>query len=299
MPLQIYNPDPLIGRLEKYSIYSVNSFLRPTLGIIIRNDAEKSDYYYMRSLQKKAEKYGADVIIYTVDKMYDAAIAIQELRDKTDVVGIIILSSFGHNADRALADMIPSRLDIDCSSSVSLGQLITNDTPVGFRQGPCTAVACYKIIEDYCKTNDFSGKTVAVVSRSLRVGRPLAEILTQHNATVTVYHSKSDLPQDFSHYDIVVLATGEPEWFDENFCQRYSDLKLIIDVSTIETEDGLVGDLDLQSFYDQGYDAENCATNLTVTSVPGGVGKLTPVILFAKLFQNAAIRLGKVIEEVC
>lgn len=298
MPLQIYNPDPLIGRLEKYSIYSVNSFLRPTLGIIIKDDANESELYYMRSLQKKAEKYGANTILYTVNKMYDAAIAIQELRENTDVAGIIILSSFGENADRALADMIPSRLDIDCSSSVSLGQLITSNTPIGFRQGPCTAVACYKIIEDYCGTNDFSGKTVAVISRSLRIGRPLAEILTQHNATVTVFHSKSDMPQDLSEYNIIVTATDKPEWLDENYCQRYSNLKLIIDVSTIKTESGLVGDVDLDSFYDQGYDAENCTTNLTITPVPGGVGKLTPIILFAKLFQNAAIRLGKVIEEV-
>lgn len=298
MPLQIYNPDSLIARLEKYSIYSINSFIHPTLGVIIKSDASESDRYYLRSLEKKAKKYGAEIIVANVDKMYDAAISIQKLRENINVAGIIILSSFGEDADRALADMIPSRLDIDCVSSVSLGQLITSNTPIGFRKGPCTSIACYKIIEDYCKINDFSKKNIAVVSRSLRVGRPLAEMLTQHNATVTVFHSKSELPQDFSDYNIVVLATGRPEWFDESYCQRYSDLKLIIDVSTIETDKGLVGDVDLQSFYDEGYGAENCNTNLTITSVPGGVGKLTPVILFAKLFQNAAMRLGKTIEEV-
>lgn len=297
MTLQIYNPNPLIERLEKYTIYDYKD-LHPYLGIIIKENAPESETCYMRSLTKKAEKYGAKAIIYPVKNTYDAAKAIQELKENSKVAGIIILSMFAKDEDRALADMIPPRLDIDCTSSFALGQLVTNNKTIGFRQGPCTAVACYKIIEDCCKINDFSKKNIAIVSRSLRVGRPLAEMLTQHNATVTVFHSKSKLPQDFSDYNIVVLATGRPKWFDESYCQRYSDLKLIIDVSTIETDKGLVGDVDVQSFYDEGYGAENCNTNLTITSVPGGVGKLTPVILFAKLFQNAAMRLGKVIKEV-
>lgn len=295
MPLQIYNPDPLIERLEKYAIYPYQD-LNPCLGIIIKEDAPESDMCYMRSLRKKADKYGARTIIRPVKKMYDAIRAIQELRENIEVAGIIVLSSFGEDADRALADMIPSRIDIDCISSASLGQLVTSNTPIGFRNGPCTAVACYKIIEDFLGTDNFKTKKIAIINRSLRVGRPLAEILTQHNATVTVFHSQSPIVDDFSRFDIVVAATGKPKWLNENYFWLSSNAKLLIDVSTIDTEEGLVGDVDRQSFYDQGYDAENCTTNLIITSVPGGVGKLTPVILFAKLFQNAAFRWGKTVE---
>lgn len=296
MTLHIYNPDPLIERLEKYAIYPYQD-LKPCLGIIIKENAPKSDMCYMRSLRKKADKYGARVVVRPVNKMYDAIRAIQELRENIDIAGIIILSSFGEDADRALADMIPSRIDIDCISSSSLGQLVTNGTPIGFRNGPCTAVACYKIIEDYLGTDNFKTKKIAIVNRSLRVGRPLAEILTQHNATVTVFHSQSPITEDFSNFDIVVAATGKAKWLNENYFWRSPNTKLIVDVSTISTEEGLVGDIDKQSFYDQGYDAENCAISLTITSVPGGVGKLTPVILFAKLFRNAAYRWGKAIED--
>lgn len=292
-----YNPNNVIKKLETYSIEAFN-YLTPTLGIVVREDAPQSDVYYLNSLKSKAEKYGAKIDVRKVKTLYDAALAIQQLREDIEISGIIIISSFDEKSDRALANMIPVRLDIDCVSASAIGQLVTNTSPVGFRLGPCTAIACYKIIEDYLGTDDFKTKNIAIINRSLRVGRPLAEILTQHNATVTVYHSKSDMPQDLSDYNIIITATGQPEWLDENYCQRYSDLKLIIDVSTIETEKGLVGDVDLQSFYDQGYDAENCTTNLTITPVPGGVGRITPVVLFAKLFQNAAIRHGEILSDV-
>lgn len=286
-----YNPDNVIEKLETYSIQAFD-YLTPTLGIVIRENAPQSDIYYLNSLKKKADKYGAKVEIRTVKTMYDAALAIQQLRENLDIAGIIILSSFDEKSDRALANMIPVRLDIDCVSSNSIGQLVTNTSPIGFRLGPCTAIACYKIIEDYFKTDDFRGLNVAILNRSLRVGRPLAEILTQHNATVTCFHSKSS-ELNLADFDIVVSAVGIPGFIDEySFIDELRGVatSLVIDVAINSTKNGIVGDVAPELY--------NMYPRITFTSVPGGVGKITPVVLFAKLFQNAAIRNGEVLSDV-
>lgn len=288
MPIK-YNPDNVIEKLETYSIQAFD-YLTPTLGIVIRENAPQSDIYYLNSLKKKADKYGAKVEIRTVKTMYDAALAIQQLREDIEISGIIMLSSFDEKSDRALANMIPVRLDIDCVSASALGQLVTNTSPIGFRLGPCTSIACYKIIEDFFETDDLSHKNVAILNRSLRVGRPLAEILTQHNATVTCFHSKSPL-YNVGDYDIVISAIGIPKSINifNLLSTKAIHTSLIIDVATNPTDEGLVGDVD-PNLYD-------LFPSIKFTSVPGGVGKVTPVVLFAKLFQNAAIRHGEILSD--
>lgn len=287
MDSNLYNPNNVITNLEKYSIMPFQ-YLCPVLGVIIRENAPEDEQSYLRSLMLKADIYGAEIQVKEVSAMYDAALAIQEMRAKHEVSGIIILSSFGKDADRALANMIPVRLDIDCISSACLGQLITNTSPIGFRTGPCTAIACYKIIEDVLGTDSFEGYRVAIINRSLRVGRPLAEILTQHDATVTCFHSKS--PELYlADFDIVVSAVGIPGFINEySFTDEQGmATSLVIDVAINSTKEGLIGDVspDIYSMY----------PGITFTKVPGGVGRIVPVVLFAKLFQNAAIMQG---EEV-
>lgn len=292
MPIK-YNPDNIIEKLETYSIEAFD-YLTPTLGIIIREDAPQSDIYYLNSLKKKANKYGAKVEVRKVKTMYDAALAIQQLREDIEISGIIMLSSFDEKSDRALANMIPVRLDIDCVSAGAIGQLVTNTSPIGFRLGPCTSIACYKIMEDYFETDDFSGLNVAILNRSLRVGRPLAEILTQHNATVTCFHSKSPkIGQFIDNFDVIITAMGKPNSLNFSQLKFYHSRKpdLIIDVTTAETENGICGDFNPNS-------VEKSFSNTVYTSVPGGVGKITPVVLFAKLFQNAAIRNGEILSDV-
>lgn len=283
MALQVINMNvldvsPAIKALEEQVILP-NRTLNPALGVIIRDDASPDERSYLSSIQKKAKKYNALVKVFEVKDAVKASEAIFQLKSNPGVNGIINLSHFG-GADRALNEMIPVRLDIDCVSSYTLGHLIANPSNIGYRLAPCAAVAVYKVLE-YHGMNSFAGKRVAILGRSLRVGRPLAEILSQKDATVTVFHSKSKQPILLDRFDIVVSAMGRAKEITSKYFETDAPkTKYIVDVGINLDEDGKIcGDVDTDSFKD---------TDIQITEVPGGIGKLATVVLFAKLFSNAA-----------
>lgn len=278
--MKLLTPDRAIYALES-QVITPNHTLNPTLGVVIKGDAEEDSMSYLRSIQKKAEQYKASVEIHKANTASGAAMSINQLKQNPGVYGIINLSHFG-GADRGLNNMIPSRLDIDCASSYTLGHLFANKSNIGYRMAPCAAVAALKLLE-YDGLSDLTGYNVAVLGRSLRVGRPLSEILLQKNATVTTFHSKSYIV-GLDQYDIVISAIGKPEFInyykhfwsgDEYQCRT----KYLIDIGINQNEsEKICGDFDITSFGD---------IDCKYTPVPGGVGKLATVILFAKLFTNA------------
>lgn len=277
----VYDPSDVIANLENFSIFPYKE-LNPILAVIIKKDADQDEVCYLQALQKTAKKYGAKVLVEYATNMQEVASVIQGLRKNYFISGIIILSSFGKEADRALSNLIPTRLDVDCVSSTTFGELITSSSPISFRKGPCTAVACYKIIEDIF-SDDLSYKSVGIINRSLRVGRPLAEILVQHNATVTVYHSKSTI--DLSQHDIVICAVGQKDFFTPDY---FREGQVVIDVGINVCENHQVaGDVMFDKVCDK------LGEKGIITPVPGCVGKLTTTVLFAKLFSNAAELMGE------
>lgn len=272
--MELLLPDKAIYALENYVILPHKN-LNPTLGVIIKkSDKDNPDYVYLRSIEKKAEEYNVFVAVCEADCYVEAADAIQRFKKIMSISGIIVLSSFGEEIDQALYDMIPGRLDLDCTAANTFGRLITFDSPIGFRLGPCAPVAVMKLFE-YDNIN-LEGKKVAIINRSLRVGRPLAEMLTQHNATVTVLHSKSR-DYDLNDYDIIVSATGIPHFLSrDQFDDKY---RILVDVGISVDENGKVcGDFDWASFAD---------ADGMITPAPGCVGKLATTVLFAKLYNNA------------
>ena len=283
--MEFLTPDRIISELEDKAIFPFR-ILSPTLGAIIKENPPADEIYYLNSLKKKAEKYGAIIQEYKVDSSAEAGQAILELRSNPRVCGIIILSDYG-NANKGLREMIPVRLDIDCCSSKALGHLMTSDSPTGYRLAPCAPVAAYKYLE--YENYDLAGKKIAVLGRSLRVGRPLGEILCQRNGTVCIYHSKSG-EINLSDYDVVITAMGKPKTLNKEYWKDgIEKTKYIIDIGIANDENGnLSGDCDTQDFVD---------CDVKITPVPGGVGKLTVVILFSKLFFQAAAMNGDVLNE--
>lgn len=284
----IYSPERVIERLEKYSIKPFQYLKIVKLGIVLNKNCSKDDLCYLKIIKKKAEKYEVQIDLRECVSAFEAIQEIQSLRENSSVNGIIIIGSFGKESDRALANAIPARLDLDCISSNALGELMVNNSPTGFRQGPCTSIACYKIIEDVLGSSDFSELKVLVLGRSLRVGRPLAEILCSHNATVTVAHSRTqNAIVNFKGYDIVVSAIGQPNhWKHKHFS---IDNTLVIDVGINVDEDGnICGDID-----NEVYEEDN--KGVIYVKSPGGVGPITTTVLFAKLFYNCALMNGEIL----
>ena len=280
--MKLLTPSKAIAALEDYVI-KPNLTLYPTLGVVIKTDSKDSpDYIYLRAIEKKAASYGANVEVHEVDNYSEAASAIQAMRHNYRISGIIILSYFGTDADRALANMIPSRLDIDCVASHTFGHLVTSNSPVAYRYGPCAAVAVVKLLE-YEGITDFAGLKIAVIGRSLRVGRPLVEMLTKKNGTVTCFHSQSLIKDELHDYDIIISAVGQPKVWGAD--KIGTDNKYLIDVGINTDENGSVcGDFDFDSFRD---------TNANITPVPGCIGKLATIVLFSKLYTSAAYSYGE------
>ena len=284
--IDLLYPDPAIDALETEVILP-NRHLNPTLGVIIKTDAPKDDKAYLQSIQKYGKKYNVNILIQECENIIAAHQAVNDLKQNPTVCGIIVLSHFG-GADSALYNSIPTRLDIDCLSSVTLGRLVANTSNIGYRLAPCAAVAIWKILE-YNGHKDLSGYKVAILGRSLRVGRPLAEILCQKNATVTVFHTKSPEYKRLEDYDIVISAIGLPKeisYYNFHYFEDHSGncrTKIIIDTGINTDENGKIcGDIDIDSF--RYADDE---LSLKITPTPGGVGKMAIVCLFAKVFSNA------------
>lgn len=285
--MKLLKPDAAIAALEQHVILP-NSDLSPTLGVIIKQAYSADEYSYLKSILNLAKKYNANVLVEYCTDVIAASEIIHEFKKKVEIDGIIILSSFGDSdINRALANMIPPRLDLDCMSSTAMGMLITNPSPIGYRFGPCAPVAAMKILEYEEFLSDLSGLKVAVLGRSLRVGRPLAEMLTQHNATVTCFHSKSDnLSLNLKNYDVVISAMGQPKKINSSMVDSNT---LLIDIGiNVDPDTGSIcGDFDIESFKD---------TDVSITPVPGCIGKLATVVLFSKLFTNACKLKGNNFE---
>lgn len=277
--MHLITPEKAIAALEEQVIFP-NQDLKPKIGIIIRKHANEDERAYLRSITRQAEKYGAAYCIDFVNSYHEMAESIHSFKANREVYGIIVLSSLGDiNTDRAICDMIPPRLDIDCMSSTTLGLLMTDSSPIAYRLGPCAPAAAIKILE--YEGVELKGKNVAVVGRSLRVGRPLAEMFCKQDATVTLFHSKSDLTKLYNEkFDVIVSAIGRPKFFTKGDFANTLDDTFLIDVGINVDEEGhLCGDFDTDSFKD--------APLVKITPAPGCIGKLTTTILFAKLFSNA------------
>ena len=153
--------------------------------------------------------------------------------------------------------------------------MFTN-TNLGF--SPCTAEAALEILKYY--NIPLSGKKVAVIGRSLVIGRPIAMLLMHENATVTICHTKTvDVPGITKNADIVVVASGQMESVGADYL-REGQTVIDVGISWNSEKNKLCGDVKFE-------EAEGIVD--AITPVPGGVGGVTTSILVKHVIE-AAIR---------
>ena len=235
--------------------------------VIIRAGGRPEDLAYENGVRKKFEKFGialdvAELPVDVTEEEFEEAL-ISANRDPL-VHGILIFRPLPESLDEdRIAGLIAPEKDVDCMSPVNIAKVMAGQS--GF--APCTAEAAIEIGER--NGIYFNGKNVTVIGRSMVVGKPLAMLLLQKNATVTVCHSHTkDLAEACRRADVIIAAAGHAGLVTADMVK---DGACVIDVGINVGPDGkLTGDVDFDVA------AEKAGM---ITPVPGGVGGVTTSIL--------------------
>ncbi|WP_252249976.1 bifunctional methylenetetrahydrofolate dehydrogenase/methenyltetrahydrofolate cyclohydrolase [Clostridium sp. ZBS13] len=232
--------------------------------ILIGNDG--GSIYYMSSQEKVANSLGVDFLKIILEENVtddDVINEIHKLNDDVNVQGIMLqLPLPKHLNEKKIIKEISVKKDIDCLTFESQGKLYMGEK--GFL--PCTPNSVITLIKSL--KIDITGKEVVVLGRSNIVGKPVAQLLLNENATVTICHSKTkDLKEVCSKADILVVAIGKPKFIDEEYIKENA---IVIDVGTSSFEGKITGDVNFDKVIDKAS---------FVTPVPGGVGALTTTLL--------------------
>jgi methylenetetrahydrofolate dehydrogenase (NADP+)/methenyltetrahydrofolate cyclohydrolase len=231
--------------------------------------------------RKWAETAGIEAHSYEVDDGWDQHRLIQKIRSLNEddsVHGVLIQHPLPKNLDEQEALLtLGAEKDVDGITPQSLGRLVA-DLP-GFRCA--TPLGITKILDHYeieCK-----GRRALVIGRSVILGKPMALMLLQRHATVTIAHSRTlDLAEICREADIVVAAVGRAEMIRGDWIKPGA---VVIDAgyNKIEGRSGDVGDVEFESVREvAGY----------LTPVPGGVGPMTVASLLSNVTTAAEQRLA-------
>ena len=248
--------------------------IKPKLAVILVGDNPASQIY-VKIKQKKALELGFDSVDlkYPENVTEDELLAVIKNLNEDKTVNAILVQlplSKTINTEKIINSINPKK-DVDGFHPENVGKLVSNQKPYAIA---CTARGILELLNFY--NIEVKGKNITVVGRSNIVGTPVARLLQNKNATVTVCHSKTkDVKKHTLMADIVVCAIGQPKFLKADMVKEDA---VIIDVGINRINDGhggyiLCGDTDF----------ENLLNKVSyITPVPKGVGPMT----IAGLMQN-------------
>ena len=248
--------------------------LTPGLAVILVGDDPASAVYVRNKV-----KACADTGVHSIFEKYDASLTETALLARISafnldpkVHGILVQMPLPKQINpHRVIEAIAASKDVDGYATLSAGELMTGQA--GFR--PCTPYGCMKLIES--TGIDLRGKHAVVIGRSNTVGKPMALLLLQANATVTLCHSASaDIGHHTRQADVVVAAVGKPNVLTADMVKPGA---LVIDVGMNRNQAGkLCGDVDFAA-------VRPIASY--ITPVPGGVGPMTITMLLVNTLEAA------------
>ena len=267
--------------------------LKPSLAVILVGN-DPASHIYVRNKGLAAKEAGITAVDHRldVDTSQEGLLKlIAELNDDPLVHGILVQLPLPNQINPAVViDSIDPAKDVDGFHVVNTGRLATgkiSDSNAALI--PCTPLGCIMLLED--RLGDLSGLEAVVLGRSNIVGKPMLQLLTKANCTVTVAHSRTkSLKKICRRADIVVSAIGQPRLVKVDWIKPGAT---VIDVGInripMPTQDnpekmGLVGDVDFNNVID---------VVSAITPVPGGVGPMTIACLLANTV-TAACRQSKI-----
>ena len=249
----------------------------PGLAVILIGD-DPASHAYVKMKAKACERVGFYSITHSMPDAIsqDEIIAtIEMMNNNPRIDGILVQLPLPKHVDTdKILEVIDPKKDVDGFHAYNVGRLVTNlDTFVA-----CTPLGVMKMFEEY--NIDLEGKDVCVVGASNIVGKPMAALLLNANATVTVTHIfTKDLKAHTSQADIVIVGVGVPGLIKEDMVKEGA---IVIDIGINRIADGsLVGDVDFKNV------SPKCSY---ITPVPGGVGPMTIAMLLSNTLKSAKQR---------
>ena len=248
--------------------------ITPGLAVVLVGDNPASQVY-VRNKVKACEDSGLHSVLEQYDThMSEAALLarVEALNNDPTIHGILVqLPLPGHIDAQKVIEAISPAKDVDGFHIASAGALMTGMP--GF--WPCTPYGCMKMLESIgC---DLKGKHAVVIGRSNIVGKPMALMLLQKDATVTICHSRTrDLKAQTLQADVIVAAVGKRNVLTADMVKPGA---IVLDVGMNRNDEGkLCGDVDFAGVKDvAGY----------ITPVPGGVGPMTITMLLVNTLEAA------------
>ncbi|TWO15260.1 bifunctional methylenetetrahydrofolate dehydrogenase/methenyltetrahydrofolate cyclohydrolase FolD [Campylobacter lanienae] len=254
-----------------------NKGITPTLAVVLVGE-DKASQTYVASKERStiAAHMGSVAHKLPETTTQSELLALIKLLNNDDSIdGILVQLPLPKHIDtNAILEAIDPNKDVDGFHAINVGKL--NSGLDGFV--PCTPLGIMELFKAY--NIDVSGKNAVVIGRSNIVGKPMAALLLNAGATVTIAHSKTkDLASVCKNAQIIVVAVGKPNFLKADMV---SDGAIVIDVGINRLDSGkLVGDCDYESV------APKCSM---ITPVPGGVGPMTIAMLLSNTLKSAKNR---------
>jgi methylenetetrahydrofolate dehydrogenase (NADP+) / methenyltetrahydrofolate cyclohydrolase len=245
---------------------------QPRLAVVTATD-DGGSAAYVRSIANAAAREGIACDVSRTTTAAGIAAMLAQLADDPEVHGVMLQTPLPDGANLAgLATVIPSAKDVDGASPESLGRLVAGLPAFA----PATAEAVLALLDHY--QVELRGRHAVVVGRSVVVGKPVAHLLLDRHATVTICHSRTvDLAAITRQADVLVAAVGRAGLIGPD---HVSPGTTVIDVGTNAAPDGgLAGDVD---------PAVAAIAGVALTPVPGGVGPVTTALLLRHVVAAAA-----------
>ncbi len=258
---------------DKYNIV-------PGLAVILVGD-DPASHAYVKMKAKACEEVGFYSITHNMpDTISQEEIigTIEMINQNPRIDGILVQLPLPKHIDtNAILEVIDPAKDVDGFHPYNVGRLVTNLD--GFI--PCTPLGVMKMFQKY--GIELEGKDVCVVGASNIVGKPMAALLLNANATVTVTHIYTkDLASHTKKADIVIVGVGVPKLIKADMVKEGA---VLIDIGINRLDDGsLVGDADFEAL------KQKCSY---ITPVPGGVGPMTIAMLLSNTLKAAKARVAK------
>ncbi len=283
MTAQIINGKEIAKKLREKIKNEVQELkgkgITPGLAVILVGD-DPASQVYVRNKEKACQEVGIYSEIHHLSETISQSELINlidKLNTNPQIHGILVqLPIPAHLNEKEVIERISPQKDVDGFHPLNAGALFVGEKSLQ----PCTPKGCVYLLKEI--GYDLKGKKAVVVGRSNIVGKPVAMMLLQEHATVTICHSRTkDLKSELLQADVVVAAVGKANFIKGDMLKPGA---VVLDVGINRLENGkLVGDVDFET-------AKEKAS--WITPVPGGVGPMTIAMLLANTLEAAQNTLG-------